>query len=55
MKALIKTLFGDALTLGLVGVVVVIAWAGTHAGYEQQVAFALPPMILGAVAWLARG
>ena len=53
MKALFKTLFGDARNTMGVGVMVALAAGLTVAGQADWAVFAVPVMGLGVVAWLA--
>lgn len=53
MRAFFKTLFGDWLNLGFVGLVVALTAALTQAGYTAAASVAVPIVILAGVAWLA--
>ena len=54
MKALVKTLFGDARNVAAVTVVVAIAAALTESGHAAWAVVAVPVACLAVVAWLAR-
>ena len=54
MKALFKTLIGDAWNLFTVAVIVLAAVAFTESGQADLAAFAIPPLTLAGVALLAR-
>ncbi len=55
MKALVKTLFGDARNLAGVALLVAIASGLTAIGHAGWAVFAMPAAALAVVAWLARG
>jgi hypothetical protein len=54
MKALVKTLFGDARNVAAVAVVVAVAAALTETGHAAWAVVAMPAACLAAVGWLAR-
>ncbi len=53
MKALFKTLFGDARNLAGVGIMLAIAAGLVAVGRGEWAVFAVPLVGLGVVAWLA--
>jgi type IV secretory pathway VirB2 component (pilin) len=53
LKALVKTLFGDAGNIAAVAVVVAVGAAMTGIGHAGWAVFAMPAVCLAAVAWLA--
>ena len=54
MNAFFKTLFGDLYNLGFVGCAVGVAALLVHSGQTQEVAYAVPVMLLAGTAWFAR-
>lgn len=54
MKALLKTLFGDARNVAAVAAVVAVAAALTKTGHATWAVVAMPAACLAAVGWLAR-
>lgn len=54
MRALFKTLFGDAANMAAVGCVVAVAAALTAAGHADWAVVTMPLAAAAAVAWLAR-
>lgn len=54
MRALIKTLFGDAHNVVAVAGVVAVGALATATGHAQWAALAMPAAALAAVAWLVR-
>ncbi len=54
MKAITKTLFGDARNLTGVAVVVTVAAGLTGVGHADWAVFVMPVVGLCVVAWLAR-
>jgi hypothetical protein len=55
MKALFKTLFGDARNVGAVAAVVAAAAAAVESGHGAWSVTAMPLAAMAAVAWLVRG
>ncbi len=53
MKALVKTLFGDAGNIAAVAVVVAVGAALAGTGHAGWAVVAMPAVCLAAVAWLA--
>ena len=53
MKAVIKTLFGDARNVAGVAIVVAVAVALTETGHASLAPYAVPLTILALVGWLA--
>ncbi len=54
MKAFTKTLFGDVYNIAAVACVVVVGALAVGVGRPEWAAVAMPPVALGAVAWLVR-
>jgi hypothetical protein len=54
MKALMKTLIGDAWNVSVVSFVLAVAAALVLTGQGEAAAFVIPPLTLAGVAWLAR-
>jgi hypothetical protein len=54
MKAFAKTLFGDAWNVAGVALIVAVAVGLTGLGHPRWAVFAMPPVGLCVVAWLAR-
>jgi hypothetical protein len=54
MKALVKTLIGDAWNVSVVSFVLAVAAALVFTGQSEAAAFVIPPLTLAGVAWLAR-
>ena len=54
MKALVKTLFGDARNVAAVAVVVAVGAGLTVTGHAAWAVAAMPVACLAAVGWLAR-
>ena len=54
MKALMKTLIGDAWNVSVVGFVLAVAAALALTGLGEASAYVIPPLTLAGVAWLAR-
>jgi hypothetical protein len=54
MKALMKTLIGDAWNVSVVSLVLAVAAALVFTGQGGAAAFVIPALTLGGVAWLAR-
>jgi hypothetical protein len=55
MRAFLKTLIGDVWNLSVVGVIVLAEVGFVQSGHADLSAFAVPPLTLAGVAWLARG
>lgn len=53
MKALFKTLFGDATNIAFVTAVLVLEVLLVNSGYARDAAFAVPVVILAGISWLA--
>lgn len=54
MRGFIKTLFGDAGTLAVTGLSIVIAFAVLRSPAAPYAGLALPLCLLGGAAWLAK-
>jgi len=53
MSAFLKTLFGDASTVSVVAIVMATEVLLIANGQVALAAFAVPPLVLAGVAWLA--
>jgi hypothetical protein len=53
MSALLKTLFGDTGTVAVVVIVMAAEISLVAAGAATAAAFAVPPLVLAGVGWLA--
>ena len=53
MKAMFKTLFGDATNIAFVAVVLILEALLVNGGYARDAAFAVPVVILAGTGWLA--
>lgn len=53
MKAFVKTLFGDLRNLATVACIVAAAAALIEAGLAREAVYAVPLLVMAAVAWLA--
>lgn len=54
MRALFKTLFGDAFTIAAAAAVVFVGGAAARAGHPDWAAVLMPAVALGGIAWLVR-
>jgi hypothetical protein len=54
MRAFLKTLVGDARNLAVVGILMVAEVALVFGGHADAAVFAIPPLALAGMAWLAR-
>ena len=55
MKALVKTLVGDTWNVSVVAALMLAEVILVYSGHVGAAAFAIPPLTLAGVAWLARG
>ena len=55
MRAFIKTLIGDVWNVSVVAVILLAEVGLIETGHTDVSAFAIPPLTLAGVAWLARG
>jgi hypothetical protein len=53
MNAFLKTLFGDAGTVSVVVIIMIIESVFVATGQVAVAAFAVPPLVLAGTAWLA--
>jgi len=53
MSAFCKTLFGDTRNLAVVAALMAIEVALVYSDHAREAAFAIPPLVLVGVGWLA--